>query len=44
MNAPVLKVDSLSKAFGGVDAVRDVSFEVAASISSTGSSRPTPAR
>ncbi|MEO8304072.1 MAG: ABC transporter ATP-binding protein [Betaproteobacteria bacterium] len=30
MNAPVLRVEGLSKAFGGVDAVRDVSFEVAA--------------
>jgi branched-chain amino acid transport system ATP-binding protein len=30
MNAPVLRVDGLSKAFGGVDAVRDVTFSVAA--------------
>ena len=30
MNAPVLRVNGLSKAFGGVDAVRDVSFDVAA--------------
>jgi branched-chain amino acid transport system ATP-binding protein len=29
MNAPVLRVEGLSKAFGGVDAVRDVSFAVA---------------
>ena len=30
MNTPVLRVDGLSKAFGGVDAVRDVSFTVTA--------------
>ncbi len=30
MNAPVLRVDALAKAFGGVDAVLGVSFEVAA--------------
>ena len=29
MKAPVLRVERLSKAFGGVDAVRDVSFAVA---------------
>ena len=30
MNDTVLSVERLSKAFGGVDAVRDVSFDVAA--------------
>jgi branched-chain amino acid transport system ATP-binding protein len=30
MTAPVLRVDGLTKAFGGIDAVRDVTFEVAA--------------
>ena len=30
MNDPVLTVEGLSKSFGGVDAVRDVSFDVAA--------------
>ena len=30
INAPVLRVDGLVKTFGGVDAVRDVSFDVGA--------------
>jgi branched-chain amino acid transport system ATP-binding protein len=30
MNDAVLRVEGLSKSFGGVDAVRDVSFDVAA--------------
>jgi hypothetical protein len=30
MSAAVLRVDGLAKAFGGIDAVRDVSFAVSA--------------